>query len=407
MWINMNINRNRILLGTATLFWIILPHLCFSLSDEDWRDWQVDSHTSLGALVLGSEMIVRGEVGEVAGSWGATIQFVQQRGKLVLVEKSRVLYGPALDSKTIEAAFGENVDVPAEGTEVILFLSRRWIPEIHTSRRRLSIEEANRQRSYNWGHWKLVGGSRGIIEGSSDRLEYFEQVVDEYVGHLKDELDFVEYVEFLYRLSKSTDERVRIDGWWHDWNRLLGWAEWRDNIAEAEADELLPGTVVERLEQIRKRAELSISVMSRESAEAVFEEADFYSAVESGDRMRIMLASRDSMGQLSTQELKKYSDLWVPHMRELLHSDDEDIAWSAASLLSVISDPSGAPIMIQRLRDQKSPNPDISLRELQRATGKDFPYDQEAPEDVREAQIQVWEEWWESEGKEKAEEFPR
>ena len=143
-----------------------------------------------------------------------------------------------------------------------------------------------------------------------------------------------------------------------------------------------------------KKPQVTIRFRDREAVAAEFLEYEWENMVSSKDDDQVRQAFR-FLGQFSSAELHAHQDIWVPALRALLQSDNPEHRLRAASRLHSIQDPAAIPVLIDGFRyESEIPFKRSLLNQLQRTTGQDFPFDPTAPEDVREEQIRVWEDWW-------------
>lgn len=356
--------------------------------------------SSIGSLVQRSEIVARGIIGETLEPWNdddikSVPWNVYMDGVIVAFQPTQTMIGNRSVARDISrVAFIHRKDVPQQGEEVILFLSRKWIDPnlVYYSFDRVDEFEDYKQLD----EWVVVGGRRGMLTGNEVILDDLENVIRQYDKHLRKPIDIKRYVYFLAEMREYPNDRVIMDAWGYDWYRTIISGEWQDARQEIlEADDL-PEAIIRWREMARERSAASLRTRSREEVEATFEEHEWWDAIRSGDKDRIRHAFR-LLGNYASHELELYQDLWREDMMDLLESPDADIRVWAASRLVRISEKSAIPVLIQALRSERRVRRSASSIELRRYTGQNIPFDPDAPTDARERMVKAWEEWWERE----------
>ncbi|MFO7820561.1 MAG: hypothetical protein R6V56_00655 [Lentisphaeria bacterium] len=351
--------------------------------------------SSLGALVRRSQAIVMGEVTEILGPTDG-ISFTsqefasQEEGTLATIQLKRILLGDQFDKGDyIDIVFSPENQVPYKKQNCLFFISRNR-----------SFKESRKwgpvplgKDAYELPEWLVLDGSRAVVQGDTQRLRFFERITKEYLRLIRSaELDLEDYTLLLNRLAESEYRRVRTDVV-YDIIRLLDFfPEWFSVARELEEEGRLHGRMAEYVRTFDRNMAREEQICSREAFKNTLQKAAFHEEIASGNKQEISEAFQ-RLDDFSKRELIAHQALWAPKIRKLLDHDDFDVRVGAAGILALLKDKAAIPILIEALRDEHWSNLGIIVS-LQRATGKELPFDSTAPKDVRDKQIRAWEEWW-------------
>ena len=279
--------------------------------------------------------------------------------------------------------------LPQIGDRGIMFMSRRPphnIPLPHI------IIESLRATDQTPAVWRIMGGARGFILGDVDELHGVADAVRHYVRwRIESTVTPIEHARFLARIWQSDSPRLHMDRE-HElmaFRNTFSREDFEVWVAHPEFPEMLRAI----WREWEEKRQASIRFRDRETIEAEFFKYDWEMRITSGDIEQVLSAIR-FLYPFTPDELRAYQDLWGPALRDLLQSDNWEIQIRAVSVFNLIQDPAGIPVVISLLRDPDIPHKPRLLHGLQHVTGQAFPYDPDAPEQVREEQIRVWEEWW-------------
>jgi hypothetical protein len=341
--------------------------------------------TSLGQLVRRSEFIVLAEIVR-------PVNAQDDNDVLFEAKVERIYFGNAKTvGDRIMVKFADPQNEPLPGERAILFLTRKWSDPIATFFWDWATRIDNVDGSA-LAHWRILDPDRARLIVDTNRLALIDDVIIGYVRQLRGpRFNKDDYARFLASLSEHGDERVREDNRL-DISSFLRWLS-PEEQDEMLTDDSVPQLIRDRIIQRRAYHADSVRTRSLEEVETQFVEFGWNDKIESGDGEQMRMAFR-FLGRFGHHELRQHQRVWVPALRTLLHSDDPDWQWRAASMLSIVQDRDSITIMLKRLRDPAVPHKRALVNDLQRATGEVFPFDPDAPEEVREEQIQRWEEWW-------------
>lgn len=377
--------------------YIILAVIIVSISEPlaQESDFVVDpveiriekAESSLGQLVRRSEAI-------------AYVTIVAYQGEssdpaaLLALDIEKVLFGkPSATVSTSWDRLAYDPTLPEIGERGILFMTRKRIsPDVIVLSSMATIDDFEIN---DLSRWYIVGGRRGFIHGDLGDVDSIEHAIAGFNRWYRDKTaTALEHAHFLSVLLESGNERIREDA-------VFDLTFFRYSLSVQERDDLLaqpecPSAIRDFFDERRTRAYSSTPMRSREEMEMAFADYDWRENVESGDDELVQRAFQ-FFSRMTHDERVAYPDLWASAMRSLLNNDNRDIRLRAASALLLINDPAAIPVLIEGLREPEIPLKRVLLRELQRMTDQTFPYDPDASEEIRKAQIAVWDEWWAAE----------